>query len=200
MLSLDRQNHWREVYAAAHPGWRPATERFAALVRAARPPGTRLLDLGCGRGGLVEQIDDPAGVVGIDPDFASLRDHRLPAQFMNSQTFDPDAPGVKVTTLHAAKGLEFPIVVVAHVEAGRLPRETPATGPDEVAAFLEEQRRVLYVGCTRAMRRLYVTFDQAMPSPFVTGLGEERWEWWRTADGRQTAADGQPPTTAPRPY
>lgn len=78
MLSLDRQNHWREVYAAAHPGWRPATERFAALVRAARPPGARLLDLGCGRGGLVEQLDDPAGVVGIDPDFASLRDHRLP--------------------------------------------------------------------------------------------------------------------------
>ncbi len=110
---------------------------------------------------------------------AALRDHRLPAQFMNSQTFDPDAPGVKVTTLHAAKGLEFPIVVVAHVEAGRLPRETPATDPDEVAAFLEEQRRLLYVGCTRAMRKLYLTFDQAMPSPFVAGLSEERWEWRR---------------------
>lgn len=78
MLSLDRQNKWREVYAAEHPGWRPATERFAAYVRLALWPGAWLLDLGCGRGGLVEQLDDPAGVVGIDPDFGSLRAHRLP--------------------------------------------------------------------------------------------------------------------------
>jgi SAM-dependent methyltransferase len=79
MLSLDRQNAWREVYAAAHPGWRPATERFAAHVRAALGPAARLLDLGCGRGGLVEQLDFPAArIVGIDPDFDSLRDHRLP--------------------------------------------------------------------------------------------------------------------------
>lgn len=78
MLSLERQNAWREVYAAGHPGWRPATERFAAHVRAARRPAGRLLDLGCGRGGLVEQLDDPMDVIGIDPDFASLREHRLP--------------------------------------------------------------------------------------------------------------------------
>ena len=79
MLSLDRQNAWREVYAAAHPGWRPATERFADHVRAALGPRARLLDLGCGRGGLVEQLDFPTGsIVGIDPDFDSLRHHRLP--------------------------------------------------------------------------------------------------------------------------
>ncbi|HOU40381.1 MAG TPA: 3'-5' exonuclease [Promineifilum sp.] len=177
------------VYAAPNTTamWRWIFERIVGAARELRLPANAAAVL-------VPSHDVGELVAG------ALRDHRLPAQFMNSQTFDPDAPGVKVTTLHAAKGLEFPIVVVAHVEAGRLPRETPATGPDEVAAFLEEQRRLLYVGCTRAMRRLYVTFDQAMPSPFVTGLGEERWEWWRTADGRQTAADGQPPTTAPRPY
>lgn len=80
MLSLEQQNTWREVYAAAHPGWRPATERFAAHTRAALGPTARLLDLGCGRGGLVEQLDFPAArIVGIDPDFDSLRDHRLPA-------------------------------------------------------------------------------------------------------------------------
>jgi SAM-dependent methyltransferase len=79
MLSLERQNAWREVYAAAHPGWRPATERFAAHVRAGLGPAARLLDLGCGRGGLVEQLDFPAArIVGIDPDFDSLRQHRLP--------------------------------------------------------------------------------------------------------------------------
>ena len=80
MLSLEQQNAWREVYAAAHPGWRAATERFAAHVRAALTPAARLLDLGCGRGGLVEQLDFPPGrIVGIDPDFDSLREHRLPA-------------------------------------------------------------------------------------------------------------------------
>lgn len=79
MLSLDQQNAWREVYAASHPGWRPATERFAAHVRDALGPRVRLLDLGCGRGGLVEQLDfPPARIVGIDPDFDSLRQHRLP--------------------------------------------------------------------------------------------------------------------------
>jgi len=80
MLSLEQQNAWRERYAATHPGWRPATERFAGHVRAALGPTARLLDLGCGRGGLVEQLAfSPARIVGIDPDFDSLRDHRLPA-------------------------------------------------------------------------------------------------------------------------
>jgi SAM-dependent methyltransferase len=77
MLSLAQQNHWREVYATAHPGWRPATEDFAARVRACLRPDARLLDVGCGRGGLIEQLAHPlSGIVGIDPDFASLREHR----------------------------------------------------------------------------------------------------------------------------
>ena len=62
-----------------NPGWRPATEVYAALVRATIRPSDRLLDLGCGRGGLVEQLDHPlAQVVGVDPDWQSLVEHRLP--------------------------------------------------------------------------------------------------------------------------
>ena len=80
MLSLDRQNAWRAVYRASHPDWQPATELFAARVRANLTPQARLLDVGCGRGGLVEQLEHPARlVVGVDPDFSSLREHRLPA-------------------------------------------------------------------------------------------------------------------------
>lgn len=78
MLTLGSQNAWRERYAATHPGWRPATELYAERVRACLRPDGRLLDLGCGRGGLVEQLDLPLRVIGIDPDFASLREHRLP--------------------------------------------------------------------------------------------------------------------------
>lgn len=117
----------------------------------------------------------PSSEVGL-PLADALRDHGLPARFMNSQEFNLDEPGVKVTTLHAAKGLEFPIVVVAHVEAGRMPRPTEATDPDERAAYEESQRRLLYVGCTRAMRRLFVATDSGLPSPFLAGLSATRWE------------------------
>ena len=94
---------------------------------------------------------------------------------MNSSDFDINEPAVKITTLHAAKGLEFPIVVVAYVEAGRLPRSTELSDADELAAFLHEQRRLFYVGCTRAMRHLFITYDRALPSPFLAGLSPERW-------------------------
>jgi superfamily I DNA/RNA helicase/mRNA-degrading endonuclease RelE of RelBE toxin-antitoxin system len=105
----------------------------------------------------------------------SLTDQGLPAKFMTSQQFALNEPCIKVTTLHAAKGLEFPIVVVAHVEAGRLPRETEATDPEEIAAFLEEQRRLFYVGCTRAMRYLFATYDRQLPSPFLADLSAGAW-------------------------
>jgi SAM-dependent methyltransferase len=78
MLSLDKQNEWRERYRVAHPGWRPATELYADLVRQQLTPKAQVLDIGCGRGGLVEQLDHPVGqVVGIDPDWLSLHEHRL---------------------------------------------------------------------------------------------------------------------------
>lgn len=78
MLSLDEQNAWREQYRQRRPGWRPATEVYAALVREQLRPSTFLLDLGCGRGGLVEQLDHPLPqMVGVDPDWLSLHEHRL---------------------------------------------------------------------------------------------------------------------------
>lgn len=106
----------------------------------------------------------------------ALSEHGLPARFMSSSEFDLNEPCIKVTTLHAAKGLEFPIVVVAHVEAGRLPRDTEATEPEEINAHHEQQRRLFFVGCTRAMRNLYVTYDKQLPSPFVNDLTESNWQ------------------------
>jgi superfamily I DNA/RNA helicase/mRNA-degrading endonuclease RelE of RelBE toxin-antitoxin system len=110
-----------------------------------------------------------------EPLAQALSKYGLPAAFMNSSQFDMESPRLKVTTLHAAKGLEFPIVVVAHVEAGRLPRETAATDPEEIAAFHREQRRLFYVGCTRAMRYLFVTYDRQIPSPFLATLTDDHW-------------------------
>ncbi|MGD2049012.1 MAG: class I SAM-dependent methyltransferase [Chloroflexota bacterium] len=81
MLSLERQNQLRERYQAEHPGWRPATEVYAEFVRDYLQPGSMVLDLGCGRGGLVEQLGHPLNqVVGLDPDWLSLKEHRLASQ------------------------------------------------------------------------------------------------------------------------
>lgn len=78
-LSLDKQNTYRARYARLHPGWRPATVCYEALIRERLRPDQRVLDLGCGRGGALEQlgptIEHP---IGLDPDHLSLVEHRLP--------------------------------------------------------------------------------------------------------------------------
>lgn len=117
----------------------------------------------------------PSNTVGR-PLADTLSEQGLPATFMSSSQFDIEAPGIKVTTLHAAKGLEFPIVVVAHVEAGRLPRETAVVGADELITHDQEQRRLFFVGCTRAMRCLAVTYDRQIPSPFLASLSSDGWQ------------------------
>lgn len=85
-LTLDRQNAYRARYARLRPGWRPATAIYEALIRAviaetipARQQ-VRILDLGCGRGGVLEQVGDLPSLrpIGLDPDHASLVGHRLP--------------------------------------------------------------------------------------------------------------------------
>ncbi|MCU0512495.1 MAG: methyltransferase domain-containing protein [Anaerolineae bacterium] len=78
-LPLERQNAYRARYARLVPGWQPATAVYEDLIRRALHDDARVLDLGCGRGGVLEQLDDVAlRAIGIDPDTASLREHRLP--------------------------------------------------------------------------------------------------------------------------
>jgi SAM-dependent methyltransferase len=78
LLSLEQQNELREQYRQERPEWQPATEFYADLVRSKLEPSSRVLDLGCGRGGLVEQLEHPLNqVFGVDADVASLQEHRL---------------------------------------------------------------------------------------------------------------------------
>ncbi|HLY28129.1 MAG TPA: class I SAM-dependent methyltransferase [Aggregatilineales bacterium] len=77
-LSLDRQNAYRERYQTLHPDWQPATRVYESLIRTRLTAGARLLDLGCGRGGVVEQLGSILErPVGLDPDLESLREFRL---------------------------------------------------------------------------------------------------------------------------
>ena len=66
---------------------------------------------------------------------------------------DPDADAVTLMTLHNAKGLEFPVVFISGLEDGLFPLGRAYDNPSE----LEEERRLFYVGITRAQNKLYLT-------------------------------------------
>ena len=66
---------------------------------------------------------------------------------------DPDADTVTLMTLHNAKGLEFPVVFIAGLEDGLFPLKRAYDDPSE----MEEERRLFYVGITRAENKLYLT-------------------------------------------
>lgn len=86
---------------------------------------------------------------------------------------------VQLMTLHSAKGLEFPLVFMGGVEEGLFPHERSV----EEAGRLEEERRLCYVGMTRAMQILYISFAQSRrlhgnehyptPSRFIGEIPDE---------------------------
>jgi len=81
---------------------------------------------------------------------AEFLDHAALAS--DTDQFDPEAR-VTLMTLHAAKGLEFPLVFLAGLEEGLFPHSRTLNNPEE----LEEERRLCYVGMTRAMNTLVLT-------------------------------------------
>src|SRR5438477_12931929 len=77
LLPLTLQNAYRERYRAIKPGWRSSGDQLEAIVRSHVTRESRVLDLGCGRGGVVELIwRDVKMAAGLDPDSASQADHR----------------------------------------------------------------------------------------------------------------------------
>jgi DNA helicase II / ATP-dependent DNA helicase PcrA len=89
---------------------------------------------------------------------------------------DPYDDCVQMMTLHSAKGLEFPVVFLAGMEDGLFPHQRSTAD----LAGLEEERRLCYVGATRAMRQLYITYAEqrrlygidtyGQPSRFISEL------------------------------
>lgn len=89
---------------------------------------------------------------------------------------------VTLLTLHSAKGLEFPVVFITGVEDGLLPHSRSLDEPEEMA----EERRLMYVGITRAKDRLFLTYafrrslfgtsDTSLPSRFLADIPTELTE------------------------
>jgi DNA helicase-2/ATP-dependent DNA helicase PcrA len=121
---------------------------------------------------------------------ADFLDHAALAS--DTDQFDPNAR-VTLMTLHAAKGLEFPLVFLAGLEEGLFPHSRTLMNPEE----LEEERRLCYVGMTRAMNTLILTrahyrrrygndapeqsvpsrFLEEVPSQLVENLGGRSPAW-----------------------
>jgi DNA helicase II / ATP-dependent DNA helicase PcrA len=107
----------------------------------------------------------------------------------DQDTYDANINAPTLLTLHSAKGLEFPVVFIVGLVDGTLPHMRSLDDPDS----MEEERRLLYVGITRAMDRLYMIFTQSRnafgyqepcePSRFLNDIPADLFEQSPTRSG-----------------
>ncbi|MEO7823331.1 MAG: 3'-5' exonuclease, partial [Gemmatimonadaceae bacterium] len=103
--------------------------------------------------GAAETVIDDGGEVGLTP-----LDHFLQRAMLvaGADALDPTADAVTLMTLHNAKGLEYPVIFLTGLEDGLFPLSQSIDFP----AKLEEERRLFYVGITRAEEKLYISFTE----------------------------------------
>jgi DNA helicase II / ATP-dependent DNA helicase PcrA len=153
--------------------------------------------------GAAELEADESGEVGFTPLEHFLQRAALVA---GADALDPNADAITLMTLHNAKGLEFPIVFLSGLEDGLFPLSKAFDQP----SMLEEERRLFYVGITRAEEKLYLTHARqrmrngermpSIPSSFLRAIGpgllEEKATMKLRASGRtvmpQSAAARRP--------
>ena len=124
-----------------------------------------------------ERMQNLEVLVGIVTEYDSLDEFLADATLMSSIDEATVKNSVTLMTMHAAKGLEFPVVFLVGMEEGLFPGNRVLENEKE----LEEERRLAYVGVTRAMQRLFLTYavsrfsfgsrNYNMPSRFLTELG-----------------------------
>ena len=108
-----------------------------------------------------DRVENLMELIAAADDYEEATNDPSLADFINRQSLlseadEGDGPSdarVWMMTLHAAKGLEFPTVVIAGVEEGLLPHQRSV----DTRKGVEEERRLFYVGITRAMDQLVIT-------------------------------------------
>jgi len=99
------------------------------------------------------------GKEGLDPEKSLLDLTQMVALMTMLDGRDEEPDAVRMSTLHASKGLEFPHVFLVGVEEGILPHKGDPDAPFEtLGARIEEERRLMYVGITRAQRSLHISW------------------------------------------
>ncbi|MGB0679754.1 MAG: ATP-dependent helicase [Polyangiales bacterium] len=143
-------------------------------------------------GMLMEQAHLDAGAEGVKPAAISAKAaklhqflHRLTLRFGDETSDEQKRQQVTLSTLHAAKGLEFGVVFLIGCVEGQLPhsRSTDPKISDAFVPDVDEERRLFYVGVTRAKDRLFLSRARCRkhrgstqllaPSRFLTGLPED---------------------------
>ncbi|MCL2271206.1 MAG: UvrD-helicase domain-containing protein [Treponema sp.] len=107
---------------------------------------------------------------------------------------------VNLSTIHAAKGLEFPVVFIAGAEKGLIPHEK-SIGEEEDEGSVEEERRLFYVAITRAREKLYVTSClqrrrmqntvSCEPSPFLAEIPQDLIKFHDKGKENEVADDNE---------
>ena len=147
------------------------------------------------------ELESVASEFGRDNPEARLADFLERVALVADADEIPDADGGVITlmTLHTAKGLEFPVVFLTGMEDGVFPHIRSLDDPTELA----EERRLAYVGITRAQRRLYLSAAGSRsvwgapqdnpPSRFLEEIPAELVQWRRThAEARKATATWSP--------
>jgi len=131
----------------------------------------------------INELISAAAAYDEQTDSSSLLDYlQQISLFSDVDKYDTYRPCVSLMTLHSAKGLEFDNVFIVGLEEGLLPHERSSGNDDEV----EEERRLFFVGITRAKLRLFISYCQyrtirgqllrSIPSSFLYELGISRNE------------------------
>jgi DNA helicase II / ATP-dependent DNA helicase PcrA len=129
--------------------------RYVDFLQAEGPESARdrLENISALINGAAETVIDDGGEVGLTP-----LDHFLQRAMLvaSADALDPTADAVTLMTLHNAKGLEYPVVFLTGLEDGLFPLSQSFDDPPK----LEEERRLFYVGITRAEEKLYLSFAE----------------------------------------
>jgi len=114
---------------------------------------------------------------------------------------DDNKGKVNLSTIHAAKGLEFPVVFIAGAEKGLIPHEKSIGEEADEAGNIEEERRLFYVAITRAREKLFITSCKKRRrmqntvdcelSPFIPEIPQELIKYYEKEKEAQVADDEQ---------